>query len=156
MQIQSIFSREMAEINQSVADKFDIFRKVAAKLREMGFINNSEEIYQKLVSREELMTTGIGKGFAIPHAFTGDVSKTLVYFVSLKDGVDFSSLDNKPVRFIFVLIGPKNKEGLHLKILARISRILNNSEFSKALAKVEKPEEFIHVIKYYDEQLKIS
>lgn len=156
MQIQNIFSPEMVKISLSVSDKNEVFRVVSNKLRELGVIYDSEEIYKKLVNREELMTTGIGKGFAIPHAFAAEVEKTLIFFISLKEGIDFSSLDDKLVRFIFVLIGPKNKEGAHLKILARISRLLNDEEFSTALSKIEKEDEFIPVIQYFDDQLKIS
>jgi fructose-specific phosphotransferase system IIA component len=156
MEIQQLFSPDLIDIKLPVSNKNDIFRLVANKLRNLGIIGNSEEVYEKLLSREKLMTTGIGKGFAIPHAFASEVNKTVIYFASLEDEVEFASLDNKPVRYVFVIIGPKNKEGQHLKILARVSRLINNKEFCFSLGKIVQANELIPVIKYYEEQLKIS
>jgi fructose-specific phosphotransferase system IIA component len=83
--------------------------------------------------REEIMSTGVGNGFAIPHAKTSGVNKMIAGFVTLQNAVDFKALDEKPVELVFLLVGEQNAVGPHIKMLSRISRLMNKDSFREKL-----------------------
>jgi PTS system nitrogen regulatory IIA component len=98
-------------------------------------ISDSSEIVRILLEREQLGSTGIGENVAIPHARMKGLDKIVAAFGISKKGIEFDSLDRKPVNFVFILIAPEKATGNHLKALARISRLLKNPEFRSSLLK---------------------
>jgi nitrogen PTS system EIIA component len=93
----------------------------------------TQDILEVLLEREALGSTGIGDGIAIPHGKSPALTQIVSGFGLAKGGIDFDSLDGKPAYLFFLLVAPENSIGTHLKILARISRMLKNSEFRKKL-----------------------
>jgi len=86
-----------------------------------------------LMERESLGSTGIGDGVAIPHGKSKDVKKLLASFGRSLPGLDFQSMDGKPTHLFFLLVAPENSAGIHLKALARISRLMKEVAFRKRL-----------------------
>jgi len=86
-----------------------------------------------LLEREKLGSTGIGEGIAIPHGKMASLEKLIVSFGRSSRGIDFDSLDGKPVHLFFLLMAPENSAGQHLKALAKISRMLKDEKFRKEL-----------------------
>ena len=86
-----------------------------------------------MIEREKLGSTGIGENVAIPHAKLDNIDTITTLFARSEKGVEFESLDKKPVHFICLVIAPANSTGLHLKVLARISRLLKNSALRDAI-----------------------
>lgn len=84
----------------------------------------AREIYDSLLQRERLGSTGIGRGIAIPHVKLRALSSIVCLFARLERPIDFESADNEPVDLIFLLLAPEHASGDHLKALARISRLL--------------------------------
>lgn len=107
-------------------DKQGVLREFARLLKSMNRVDNEEELVQALLEREALGSTGIGDGVAIPHGKLPRGSEMIVAFGRSRTGVDFQSMDGKPVFLFFLLVTPETKPGDHLKALARISRILKN------------------------------
>ncbi len=107
-------------------DKMGVLQEFARLLKSRGRIENEEELVRVLTEREMLGSTGVGDGVAIPHGKLSSVSEMIVAFGRSKRGVEFQSLDAKPVFLFFLLVTPDDKPGDHLKTLARISRILKN------------------------------
>lgn len=93
----------------------------------------AEAIRQALVSREQLGSTGVGEGVAIPHAKIPGIVNLVACFGRAPQGVAFDAIDTRPVHLIFVLLVPENSAGAHLKALARISRLLKSAEFRARL-----------------------
>ena len=87
------------------------------------------------------MSTGVGKGFAIPHAKTASVTDIVAAFGKLDNPIDFQALDSQPVNLIFLLVGKENLVGPHIKLLSRISRMMNKDEFRESLAKANSVDE---------------
>jgi PTS system nitrogen regulatory IIA component len=117
------------------ADKMGVIHEFSRLLKSTGKIENEEELVRMLMERESLGSTGIGDGVAIPHAKLHFLSDMIVAFGKSSKGVDFQSLDEKPVYLFFLLITPDDKPGEHLKALARISRILKNPVLRENLKK---------------------
>ncbi len=107
-------------------DKNGVIREFAGRLKAAGRVQAEGEIVRVLTEREALGSTGIGDGVAIPHGKVRGLRETVVAFGRSRRGVDFQSLDGNPVTLFFLLLTPDDDPGDHLKILARISRILKN------------------------------
>lgn len=90
-------------------------------------------LFEKLMAREKLGSTGIGRGVAIPHAKLDETEGVSGFFARLDQPVDFDAVDDQPVDLVFLLLAPVNSSGLHLKALARISRLLRNEDLCKSL-----------------------
>jgi len=111
-----------------------------------------EELLRVLLEREELGSTGIGDGIAIPHGKIKKLKKLIVSFGRSREGVDFQSMDGKPTHIIFLLIAPENSAGTHLKALARISRLLKDSSFRKNIMEANTAQDIYNIIAQEDEK----
>ncbi|HOO89341.1 MAG TPA: PTS sugar transporter subunit IIA [Syntrophales bacterium] len=103
-------------------------------------------VIEVLLEREKLGSTGIGDGIAIPHGKLAGLEDLVVSFGRSHRGVDFDSLDGRPVHIFFLLMAPENSAGQHLKALARISRMLKDVSFRESLVKAESAENIYNLI----------
>lgn len=94
---------------------------------------DKEKVRTAIFEREKIMSTGVGNGFAIPHGKTDAVSDIVASFAVTAEDIDYESLDEKPVRLVFLLVGKDNLVGPHIKLLSRISRLMNKEDFRKRL-----------------------
>ncbi len=113
---------------------------------------DNAELLRVLLEREELGSTGIGDGIAIPHGKIKKIENLIVSFGRSLDGVDFQSMDGKPTHIIFLLIAPENSAGIHLKALARISRLLKDSSFRSNIMGATTSQEIYDIIAQEDEK----
>lgn len=134
--IEDLKSRTKKEVLIELADVF---------LRDDTDIDRSAMI-EVLLKREKLGSTGIGDGIAIPHGKLAGLEKLVVSFGRSRGGVDFDSLDGRPVHIFFLLMAPENSAGQHLKALARISRMLKDVSFRESLIKAESSENIYNLI----------
>ncbi len=113
--------------NIAATDKLGVLREFAGHLKTQGRIEDEHDLVRVLTEREALGSTGIGDGVAIPHGKLNGVTEIIVAFGRSARGVEYDSLDAKPVFLFFLLVTPDNRPGDHLKTLARISRIFKSS-----------------------------
>jgi nitrogen PTS system EIIA component len=107
---------------------------------------DQQEFLQIVLEREQLGSTGIGDGIAIPHGKSKAITEIVSGFGLSKRGIDFDSLDGKPAHLFFLLVAPETSVGTHLKMLARISRMLKNGEFRKKLLTATSQHEIYQII----------
>ena len=112
---------------------------------------NRERLMSVLLERERLGSTGIGDGIAIPHGKLKDLDQLALSFGKSTRGVDFESMDGKPVHLFFLLVAPENCAGIHLRALAKIARLLKNGLVRKRLGSVSSSDEIYNVIQQEDE-----
>ncbi len=105
-----------------------------------------EEILTALKAREEQVSTGIGSGVAIPHAFSDNIHEVIVIFGRSKIGIDFQSLDNSPVHYIILFVVPRKEYHLHLKTLSAIAKMFTNSEVLRQFGLAESREEILTIL----------
>ncbi len=103
-----------------------------------------------LFEREKSMSTGIGRGVAIPHCTTEAVEDIVIVLAFCENGIDFESIDSLPVRIAIFLLVPKNKLKQHIKTLANIAKLMNNDELREKLFACKKPEIVLKTIKNYE------
>jgi fructose-specific phosphotransferase system IIA component len=141
MKFVDFVSREAIRTNIEVDNKEQVIRTMASALLEAGKIaaDQHESIVEAILKREELGSTGIGRGVAVPHTKHPSV-KELVGTVAVSDsGVDFDSLDGEKVHLLFMLVSPPDRPGDHLRALENISRQLRDETFCKFLKQSKEP-----------------
>ena len=131
-------------------EKDEVINEIAAKFEEAGVVKEVEQFVGEVKAREEIESTAIGGGIAIPHARSDTVERLTVAFAKSKEGVDFDSLDGKPVHLIFMIASPPHIKKEYLQILARIARLCKNEKMKDALIKSENRHEILGIIKGFD------
>ena len=126
MRIDEILRKESVIADLLGDNKVEVIKEMTQCLKKNNFIKNDQALFETLMKREKLGSTGIGENVAIPHGKSNEVSQIITVLARSKNGVEFESLDQKPVHFVCMVIAPANSTGQHLKVLARISRIFKN------------------------------
>ncbi len=111
-----------------------------------------KSLMEVLIERERLGSTGIGDGIAIPHGKLASLDHLLLAFGRSLDGVDFDSLDGKPAHLFFLVVAPEDSAGVHLKALARISRLLKSNVVRTELMEARDAREIYQIIQAQDEE----
>lgn len=109
-------------------------------------IADKKAAYEAVLEREKIITTGVGNGIAIPHCKDKSCPNFAVALGVHNKGLDFEAIDKKKVKIVFLLVGPENNPGLHIKLLSRISRLMSNEELRNLILKCKKAEEVIDLI----------
>lgn len=112
-----------------------------------------DELLRVLIEREKLGSTGIGDGVAIPHGKLNGLENIILVFGKSNEGIDFDSIDGKPVNLIFLLVAPSNSAGVHLKALARLSRLLKDKNFRQELLDASDAQSLYNIIANEDEEV---
>jgi PTS system nitrogen regulatory IIA component len=131
-------------------DKQGVLREFARLLKSRNRVEDEEKLVRILLERESLGSTGIGDGVAIPHAKLSMCSDMIVAFGRSSRGVEFQAMDSKPVTLFFLLVTPEDKPGDHLKVLARISRIVRNPALRESLRTAPHRQELQRLISQED------
>ena len=126
---------ERVRIGLAISDKETALRAVASLLRMPEGVVNEEVVYDVLLERERLASTGIGSGVAIPHGRYDGMDELRAAVVVCPAGVDFDAVDSLPVKILVGIVGPRSMPQKHLAALAGVSRVLRNHEKREALLK---------------------
>jgi mannitol/fructose-specific phosphotransferase system IIA component (Ntr-type) len=109
-------------------------------------VQDAAEVLRAVRAREEVLSTGIGSGVAIPHGKSNAAPELAMAAGVLPSPVEFEALDGEPVRLIFMLVGPESAAGAHVKALSRISRLVRREELRDRLAACANAAEFLEVL----------
>ncbi|MGG7060008.1 PTS fructose transporter subunit IIABC [Clostridium tertium] len=150
MKITDLLSKKSIAINPKVSSKEDAINKLVDLMYSSGKLNDKEEYKKAVLAREELSTTGIGDGVAIPHAKTKAVNDAGLAAMIVNDGVDYDSLDGNPAKIFFMIAAPDGENNLHLEVLARLSTMLMDEKFRSALENSKSPDEFLKLIDEFE------
>ena len=151
MKIAEVLTKESIIVDLKSVDKKGVLEELTAPVARSAGLNQ-EQLVKVLLERERLGSTGIGGGIGIPHGKVKNLDRLLLGFGLSRRGVDFESMDGRPTRIFFLLMTPENSTGLHLKVLARISRILKNDPFKERLLEAADAEEVFAIIAEEDEE----
>jgi len=150
MKITSILPEEAIIPELQSDDKASVIKELAQIVHRSNPEIEAESLVKILLEREKLGSTGIGSGVAIPHGKLVDLSNLVAAFGRSSKGVDFDSQDGEPTHIFFVLVAPENSAGLHLKALAKLSRLLKTSSFRDKLLQASDPKALYEIIKEED------
>ncbi|MBO0455004.1 MULTISPECIES: fructose PTS transporter subunit IIA [Enterococcus] len=129
-----IIQEEKIFLNQSLATQKDVFDFLAEQAKKLAISTEENQVYQKLVERENEGTTGMMDGFAIPHAKDQSISQPSIIIVTLEHGIEWNSLDGQLIDFVIALFIPDSEAGTtHLKLLSAVARLLMRNEVTEQL-----------------------
>jgi nitrogen PTS system EIIA component len=144
--LTDLLTPERIKIPLVASEKDELLRELVELVGRGEDGGDAEQILQAVRDREQVLSTGIGNGVAIPHGKTSTVDRLMLAAGVARDGVDFEALDGKPVQLFFLLVGPESAAGDHVKALSRISRLLQRDTFRSRLASATQPEEFYAIV----------
>lgn len=150
MQLVDVLKENLVFLNFEAENKDQAIEKFIAALQETGAIKEPEVLKDAIFEREKLGTTGVGGGIAMPHARSSAIKDLTVAFFRSDNGIDFKSIDSKPVNLIFVLLAPVSSGGPYLKLLAKISRLLRSDDFRNSLLEAKTHAEIMEIIQEND------
>ena len=151
MKILDVLRKETILADMKAHDKKGVLEELVTPVARVAGVDH-EHLVRVLMERERLGSTGIGDGIGIPHGKLKGLESLVLGFGLSRKGVDFESIDGLPAHIFFLLITPENSTGLHLKLLARISRILKNDSFKKKLLEANGSDEIYSIIKEEEEE----
>jgi len=146
MQLSQILKIEFINADLSAKNKDEALAEMVNAIVSGGIKLDNSHIVEVLKQRENLGSTGIGEGVAIPHGKIAALNDIVIAFGRSIEGISFDSIDGKPVHLIFLLLAPENSAGQHLKILAKISKMLKETGFRKRLLKAKSSSDIYKII----------
>ena len=147
MKISDILEEQLVITNLSGNSKEQIINAMIEVVSHSPKVLDKEKVRAAIFEREKIMSTGVGNGFAIPHGKTDAVADIVAAFGVTANPIDYQSLDEKPVRLVFLLIGKDNLVGPHIKLLSRISRLMNKEDFRNKLLETKTPHGIIETFR---------
>ncbi len=138
MELEDLVSPEGVIAHLKVTGKKQMLQELSARAAELTGLSE-RTIYETLLERERLGSTGVGQGIAIPHGKLAQLTRLHGLFARLETPVDFESVDDQPVDLVFLLLAPEGAGADHLKALARISRLLRNQSVVEKLRASDEP-----------------
>jgi PTS system fructose-specific IIC component len=154
MKITELLTKDTILLHMSGSKKQEAIDQLVDVLYQAEKISDREEFKAEIIKRENLSTTGIGDGIAIPHAKTKAVKEAAIAFGKSVTGVNYESLDGKPAHLFFMIAAPEGANNTHLEALARLSGLLMKAEVRYQLLTANTPEEIIEIINRFDKEEK--
>ncbi|WP_312097658.1 fructose PTS transporter subunit IIA [Niallia sp.] len=145
--MNTLFSEQNVLLNERISSQRDVFIKIAEHCVSNNIASSSEKLLHALEEREKQSTTGFIDGFAIPHAKSSSIQIPSALIITLSEGIDWDSMDQKPVKFIISLLIPENEAATtHLTALSNISRMLIHQEIRENLLEAQNKQEVLQLI----------
>ncbi|MES9993460.1 MAG: PTS IIA-like nitrogen regulatory protein PtsN [Candidatus Thiodiazotropha sp.] len=132
--------------NVEAASKKRVLEQLGQRLADAVPNLNQDMVFDALLERERLGSTGLGKGIALPHARMPQISEALAAFIQLPQGIDFDAIDNQPVDLAFAMLVPEEATDEHLQLLAKLAQMFDDQDFCSALRQATTTDELYKLI----------
>ena len=149
MKVSELLKPEFIISDLKGESKEEIINELVDLFKDDPHVEDIEKVRSAVLEREKVMSTGVGKGFAIPHGKTNAVKEIIGAFGKIKEGIDYESLDGNPVNLVFLLVGKDNLISTHIKLLSRISRLMNKDDFRHRLVEANSAD---GIVKLFSEE----
>lgn len=143
MKVSELLKPEFIISDLKGETKEEIINELIDLFKDDPRIEDIEKVRYAVLDREKVMSTGVGKGFAIPHGKTNAVKEIIGAFGKITEGIDYDALDGNPVNLVFLLVGKDNLISTHIKLLSRISRLMNKDDFRNRLMEANNVDEIV-------------
>lgn len=129
-----------------------VFRRLVQPIVAAGLVEDAEPVVAALLARERTLSTGIGQGIAVPHAVCAEIHRTGVVVGVSREGIDFGAIDDRPVHLFFLLVSPPGQASHHIKLLARIARLMRDPRLQENLRSAQTPGAVIEAVEAFERQ----
>lgn len=153
LEIHQLLTPETVRVGLPGETKDEAISNLVDLLTGHPAVRDLEHVREAVYEREAVMSTGVGKGLGLPHAKTTAVTENVAAFAVTEHPVPFGAIDGKPVRLLFLLVGTETAKSQHIKILSRISRLMNRDAFRDRLLQAATPEQILRIFEEGEAQL---
>ncbi|HLT48207.1 MAG TPA: PTS sugar transporter subunit IIA [Rubricoccaceae bacterium] len=153
LSVASLLAPERVQVGLPAQSKEAVIEAVIEQLGGAPAVRDLGRVRDAVFAREAVMSTGVGKGLALPHARTDAVSDTVAAFAVTAGPVDYGALDGQPVRLVFLLVGPEGERSTHVRLLSRISRLMNRDAFRARLLQARDAEAVLAAFREGEEEI---
>jgi fructose-specific phosphotransferase system IIA component len=151
MKVLDLLKQDFIIADLKGGSKEEVINELVDVFKSDSRVIDLEKVRDSVLEREKIMSTGVGKGFAIPHGKTNAVNDILAAFGKTNKPIEYDSLDGQPVNLVFLLVGKDNLVSKHIKLLSRISRMMNKDEFRESLLKASSKDEIMEIFRKEEE-----
>lgn len=130
----------------------EILEQLIRPLEEAGEVADPDALLESLEQREALQSTGVGSGVAVPHSVSDELPDPRLVLGLCAAGAEYGALDDRPVHLFFLLLSPSDRTGTHIKLLARIARLVRRTELLDELRQAGDADEAIRAIHAYEQE----
>lgn len=152
MRLRDYLRTEFVFVDLEATGPEEALASIADRLAAAGAAAERDEMEAALLEREHAHTTAMGRGFALPHATIPGIPEAIMAVAVAPEGVPFGSEDAEPVKVFFALLSPPGREGEHIKLLARICRLVRHPGFVSSVAEAEDEDEVVETVRRVDEK----
>ena len=153
-EINQLLQPEHVRIGLPGRSKTDVIDALVGLLDGHQAIDNLDAVRKAIFEREDMMSTGVGKGLGLPHAKSSAATETVAAFATTAEPVDFGAIDDAPIRLLLLLVGPEEHKSQHVKILGRISRLVSRDSLRERLIAAPDPQTVIEVLREGEAELR--
>ena len=146
MRLRDHTNRDLVFVFQGQCEKRPFLHQLVGLVKDRLPGLDDAQLLARLIEREEQVTTGIGHGVAIPHAIVEGLEETCCVVVQIPGGIDYESLDTSPVHVAFLLLSPPGVPGVHIRLLARIARLVDSGGLVRNMARARSEAEVYEVL----------
>ena len=147
MALVDLISPEIVKVPLSADNKPAVIRELVQILKDAGKIYDIDVVLEAIHKREDMGSTGLERGIAVPHAKTGSISTLTISIGISPQGIDFNSIDGKPSRLFFLMLAPPDQSGPHIEALAEIAKLSRSSAFISTLVSARTPQEVVELFR---------
>ena len=155
LSISDLLTPETIRVGVPETDKESVLNALIDLLDGHPAVTDLDAVRHDVFEREAQMSTGVGLGLALPHARTTAVSETVAALATTREPVPFEAHDGEPVRLLFLLVGPEQARGRHIRLLGRISRLMNHDPFRRQLLSAATSDEALDLFRDADAKLAV-
>jgi fructose PTS system EIIBC or EIIC component len=153
MRLSDYLRPEYIAIGLEADSKEDLLEKMVDLAGKNPAVQDKSKVRSAIFEREKIMSTGVGKGFAIPHGKTDAVDDIVLSFAVTEGPVDYASMDNEPVRLVLLLVSRDNLVGQRLKLLSRASKVMNNDDAREDLLKATSIQDVLAIFQREEDRM---
>ncbi len=153
MKLTDYLKPEYIEIGLKADSKEELLDRVLELAEKNPHVLDGRKMRAAVLDREKIMSTGVGKNFAIPHGKTDAVDDIVLAFAVTAEGVDYASMDNEPVRLVLLLVSKESLVSQRLKLLSRASKVMNSEAARTALIAATTPQDVLAIFNKEEERI---
>jgi PTS system fructose-specific IIC component len=153
MKLTDYLKPEFIEVGLKADSKDELLDKMVNLAARNSHVLDAKKVRSAILEREKIMSTGVGKNFAIPHGKTDAVDDIVLSFAVTADPIDYASMDNEPVRLVLLLVSRESLVGQRLKLLSRASKVMNSDSAREALIAAKSVDDVLNVFRAEEERI---
>lgn len=151
----SIFVKELLQFHQTFDNKIEALQSISNLFYKFGYVEQPNQFLEVVLAREEVFSTGIGKNIAIPHGRQASIKELKAAVVLLDKELEFESIDDEPVRIIFMIAVPDDQNSTYMKLLSTISGYLRDDLYRNHLLQCDNEEEMLVLLRSIENEISL-